>query len=213
MRHLAHLTLTALLLVPSVALAQPFAEPPDNGPVVAGPGPEPIEPGYDRPYERHYPRDDDFYAPRSTVRIYTGPVLRLSQNPPDGGLFAAIDVGEKAAGLRVSGAWVRVGAERGLSQYGGELWIDFNYTGPLHPILGAGASAARIELATPTGETESHTIGVGTLRGTLQYALPIKDTDARASIDAIGAVPAIRGQNTPEVKPYVLLLATVGVGF
>jgi hypothetical protein len=206
------LTLTALLLLPSTALAQPFAEPPDGGPVIAGPAPEPIEPGYDRPYERRY-HDDDFYAPRSTVRIHTGPVLRLSENSPDGGLFAAIDIGEKAAGLRVSGAWVHVGGERGLSQYGGEIWLDFNHTGPLHPIIGAGAGAARIELQDRLGETDSYTIGVGTLRGTLQYALPIRDTDARASIDAIGSVPAIRGQNTPEVQPYVLLLATVGVGF
>src|SRR5262245_59747967 len=94
MRHFAHLTLTALLLLPATALAQPFAEPPDGGPVVAGPGPDPVDPGYDRPYERHY---DDFYAPHSTVRIHTGPVLRLSENSPDGGLFAAIDIGEKAA--------------------------------------------------------------------------------------------------------------------
>jgi len=124
-----------------------------------------------------------------------------------------VDIGEKAAGLRVSGAWVRVGGDRGLSQYGGELWLDFNHLGPLHPILGAGAAAARMQLSDGAGGTESHTLGVGTLRGTLAYALPIRDTDARASIDIIGAVPAIRGSDTPSTKAYVLALATVGVGF
>jgi len=79
--------------------------------------------------------------------------------------------------------------------------------------LHAGAAAALVQLADPAGGTESYTIGVGTLRGTLQYALPIRDTDARASIDVIGAVPAIRGSDAPNTKAYLLVLATVGVGF
>lgn len=210
MRHVAGLALLASTLTLSAAAgAQPYAQPPDGEPVVAEP-----YPGYDRPYDRPYVASDEpWYTPQSTVRIYTGPVLRISEDSPDGGLYAAVDIGEKAAGVRVSGTWVRVGAERGLSQYGGELWLDFNHRGPLHPIIGAGAAAARIELADPDGDTDSYTIGVGTLRGTLQYALPIRDTDARASIEIIGAVPAIRGNDTPESKAYMLALATVGVGF
>jgi hypothetical protein len=211
MRRPASLVLALTLLAPAAAAAQPFAQPPDGQePIVAGPGPQP----YDSPYDRPYVRDDYGYHPRSTVRIHTGPVLRISEQSPDGGLFAAVDVGEKAAGVRFSGAWVGVGGDNGLSQYGGELWLDFIHPGPLHPILGAGAAAARIEMTDPTtGDRTASTIGVGTLRGTLQYALPIRDTDARASIDAIGAVPAIRGSNGPDVKPYLLVLATVGVGF
>jgi len=213
MRHLAGLALAAVLLAPNLAVAQPFSEPPDGQPTVAHGGYDRPYDGYERPYDRPYPPPDDFYAPRSTVRIHTGPVLRISEESPDGGLFAAVDIGEKAAGLRISGAWVRVGAERGLSQYGGELWLDFNHRGPLHPILGAGAAAARLEVADPAGGTSSYTVGVGTLRGTLQYALPIRDTDARASIEVIGAVPAIRGNDSPDTSPYLLALATVGVGF
>ncbi|GMV17576.1 MAG: hypothetical protein HS104_12960 [Polyangiaceae bacterium] len=212
MRHLVFAALALVSLTPALGAAQPFAEPPDHpGPAVASSRPyDSYDQPYDRPYDRPY---DDYYQPRSTVRIHTGPVLRISEASPDGGLFAAVDVGQKAAGLRVSGAWVRVGGERGLSQYGGELWLDFNHTGPLHPILGAGAAAARVQLDDGAGGTESHTIGVGTLRGTLQYALPIRDTDARASIDLIGAVPAIRGSDSPNTKAYLLALATVGVGF
>lgn len=209
MRHLASFVLAFTLLAPAVAAAQPFAQPPDGQEPIIASSPAPYDTGYDRPYAR----DDYGYHPKSTVRIHTGPVLRISDQAPNGGLFAAVDVGEKAAGIRFSGAWVRVGGDNGLSQYGGELWLDFNYTGPLHPIMGAGAAAARIETRDAAGDRTASTIGVGTLRGTLQYALPIRDTDARASIDAIGAVPAIRGNNGPEVSPYVLLLATVGVGF
>jgi hypothetical protein len=209
MRHLASIILACTLLAPAAAAAQPFAQPPDGQePVVAGPAQAPYEP-YDRPYVR----DDYGYTPRSTVRIHTGPTLRISDRAPAGGLFAAVDVGEKAAGIRFSGAWVRVGGDDGLSQYGGDLWLDFIHTGPVHPILGAGAAAARIEMTDASGARSASTIGVGTLRATLQYALPIRDTDARASIDAIGAVPAIRGSNGPEMSPYMLVLATVGVGF
>lgn len=212
MRHLVFAALLLVSLTPGKGSAEPFAEPPDRPePVVAT---HPYD-SYDRPYDRPYDRGyyDDYVAPRSIVRIHTGPVVRISESSPDGGLFAAVDIGAKAAGLRVSGAWVRVGGERGLSQYGGELWLDFNHTGPLHPIVGAGAAAARLELPDATGGTDSHTIGVGTLRGTLQYALPIRDTDARASIDVIGAVPAIRGSDAPTTKAYLLAIATVGVGF
>jgi len=211
MRHLAGLALVASTLsVTAAASAQPFSQPPDGEPVVASDGR--YDGHYDAPYDRpYYP--PDYYTPKSTVRIFTGPVLRISKDSPDGGLFAAVDVGEKAAGLRLNGAWVHVGGDRGLAQYGGELWVDFNYHGPLHPVVGAGAAAARIEAANATGGTDSYTIGVGTLRGSLQYALPIRDTDARASIDVIGAVPAIRGSDAPDSSAYLLALATVGVGF
>ncbi len=208
MRHLVFAALALVSLTPTLGSAQPYAEPPDHpAPAVATSRPYD---SYDRPYDRPY---DDLYRPRSTVRIHTGPALRISEHTPDGGLFAAVDIGEKAAGIRVSGAWVRVGGERGLSQYGGELWLDFNHYGPLHPIVGAGAAAARMQLTDKAGSTDAYTLGVGTLRGTLQYALPIRDTDARASLDVIGAVPAIRGSDTPSAKAYLLVVATVGVGF
>jgi hypothetical protein len=197
--------------LPALALAQPFAEPP--------PGEDPLiahseYPNYDRlpPPVADGPTEPPL--PSSTLRLHTGPVLRISETTPEGGLFAALDIGERAAGVRFSGAWVGVGDARGMSQYAGELWIDFGHGERLHPILGAGAGAARLELLDrSTGESDTHTIGIGVLRGTLQYVLPVRGTDARASIDVMGAVPAIRGENTPEASPWLLALATVGVGF
>jgi hypothetical protein len=199
----------ACLLVTAVCPAQPFSEPP--------PGDEPLVAHSEYPSPDRPPiADGDLHPPlpSSTVRLHTGPALRISEHSPDGGLFAALDIGERAAGIRFSGAWIRVGAERGMSQYAGELWIDFGHDQRLHPILGAGAGAARIDLVDrSTGETEAHTVGVGILRGSLQYVLPVRGTDARASIDLVGSVPAIRGEDTPEAKPWLLALATVGVGF
>ncbi len=166
MRH-NPLLLAAFLIssIPAVAAAQPFAEPPDGDQPIVASG-RPYD-SYDHPYAP--PEPYPYYGPHSTVRIHTGPVMRISDDPVAGGLFAAINVGEKAAGVRFSGAWVRVGGSRGLSQYAGELWLDFNHLGPLHPILGAGAGASVVELDDGAGGTKNHTIGVGLLRGTLQY--------------------------------------------
>ncbi len=207
--------LAALFLFgPGLGAAQPFAEPepfsepPEGGAVVA------YDPHDHPPYPHRYDEPRDGYLPRSTVRIHTGPALRISDSSPDGGLFAALDVGERAAGVRASGTWVRVGAEGGLSQYAGELWIDFGHDRRLHPILGAGAGVARLDLRNPTtGNLDAETIGIGVLRGTLAYVLPVGGTDARASVDVIGAVPAIRSEAAENVSPWMLVLATVGVGF
>jgi hypothetical protein len=201
-------SLVAITSLPAAAGAQPFAEPPERG--------QPLLAQHDHHYPPPIADSDPYYPPlqSSLVRIHTGPALRISDQSPDGGLFAALDIGERAAGIRFSGAWVSVGAERGMSQYGGELWIDFAHDQRLHPILGAGAGAARLELLDrTTGETDAYTVGIGTLRGSLQYVLPVRGTDARASIDVVGSVPAIRGQDTPETSPWLLAMATVGVGF
>jgi hypothetical protein len=201
-----------LLLLAPAAGAADFAEPPDREPQIARSPDD--EPYYDQPHS-HYHHDGYVEPlPRSTVRLFTGPALRISQDSPDGGLFAALDIGERAAGLRLSGAWVRVGAERGLSQYAGELWIDFGHDQRLHPILGAGAGAARLDRENPnTNSVEAETVGIGVLRGSLQYMLPVGGTDARASIDVMGAVPAIKSEAAQNVGPWMLALATVGVGF
>lgn len=198
----------AVLALGTPALAEGFAEPPDE-PVIA----ENHPPAGDRPSDRYYD-DDSYYAPRSTVRLHTGPALRVSRQTPDGGLFAAVDVGERAAGLRLTGSWVRVGSARGLSQYTGELWLDFGTGRRLHPILGAGAGVARTNQQDPnTGNLQAHTLGIGLLRGSLEYALPVRDTDARAGLDVIGYVPAIRGSDSADTSPWLLIVATVGVGF
>ncbi|MGE0322146.1 MAG: hypothetical protein AB7K71_16220 [Polyangiaceae bacterium] len=193
----------SLLGVSSVAHAQ-FADPPGGQPVVAVGGDDYVPPpSFEEP----------FYHPHSTVRFGVGPVLRLSEPGADGGLGLTIDVGSDAAGVRFSGLWVKTGAEQGLAQYAGELWLDFGHDKRLHPIVGAGAGLARIDLAQPDGSISGETIGVGLLRGSLQYLLPVDGTDARASLDVSGALPAIRGENGPDVKPWMTIGASVVVGF
>jgi hypothetical protein len=197
----------ALVALGTPARAEGFAQPPDDPVIAEGQSPPRDRSDYNDNYER-------YYTPQSTVRLMTGPALRVSRESPDGGLFAAVDIGERAAGLRLSGSWVRVGSARGLSQYTGELWLDFGSGKRLHPILGAGAGVARENQKDATsGALESHTLGIGLLRGSLQYSLPVRDTDARAALDVIGSVPAIRGSSSVDSSPWLLVVASVGVGF
>jgi hypothetical protein len=193
------------------ALAQ-FAEPPDppEEPALA------VDPDEDTDRRRDLDDDDaeSFeLLPRSSLRVFTGPALRISNEAADGGLFVALDVGARAAGARISGMWLRAGSPGGMSQYAGEIWIDFGAGERIHPILAAGAGMARLDLADPaTGDVDAVTIGVGLLRGSLQYRLPVRGVDARAALDAIGSVPAF-AEAADDTSPWLTLSASVGVGF
>jgi len=125
--------------------------------------------------------------------------------PASPGLFTALDVGRRAVGARVSASWLRPETERGLSAYSAELWIDFRHRYQLHPILGAGASFLR---GGALGEHES--AGAGSLRGALEYELPIADADARLSLSVLALVPALGGERT---RPWTMAALTLGAGF
>jgi hypothetical protein len=183
-------------------MAQPFATPPDGNetPLVDEREPPP-------------PVEAETFDEPSMVRVSVGPALRVSKEAADGGLAAAIDFGSGPAGARISGAWVRVGSERGLAEYRAELFIDFGADKRLHPILGAGAAVARLDSAGEDGSLETATYGVGVLRGSLEYVLPVSEADARAGIDAIGSVPAIHEKGASDPGPWLALVARVGVGF
>jgi hypothetical protein len=184
----------------SPAAAQPFATPPDSSEPPAA-------------LDRDLPADEGEADSLSSVRVSVGPALRVSQQGADGGLAAAVDLGSGPAGARISGAWVNVGSDRGLAEYRAELVIDFGAEKRLRPILGAGAGVARLDRAEQDGSIETATYGVGVLRGTLEYVLPVNGADARAGIDAIGSVPAIHEKGQSDPGAWLSLVARVGVGF
>lgn len=190
----------------SAARAEGFATPPDE-PLV----PRPSEDATDETRALAAESASDSRA--SPLRLHVGPSLLISEHDPQGGLFAAADIGRGATGARVSGTWVRVGSESGLSQYTLELWLDFARGANLHPVLAAGAGVARVYHAEPNGDPKANTLGVGVLRATLEYGLPIAGTDARAALDAIGALPAIQGGDSVKVDPWLTVVGSVGVGF
>jgi hypothetical protein len=197
-----HLLFVVTCFVAPPAAAQPFATPPDG-----------IETPLVDAREPSLHLEAETLEELSTVRVSVGPALRVSREDADGGLAAAIDFGSGPAGARISGAWVRVGSERGVAEYRAELFIDFGAGKRLHPILGAGAAVARLDSASEDGSLETATHGVGILRGSLDYVLPVSDADARAGIDAIGSVPAIHEKGASDPGPWLTLVARVGVGF
>ncbi len=142
-----------------------------------------------------------------------GPALRAGADHTHGGLVTMLDIGSKAAGGRLSGTWSHVGSDGGLSQYTAELWVDFGARRRLHPIVGAGAGVARLENDDGSGSLRTSTLGLGVLRGTLEYVLPVSGVDARVGLDIQGALPAIRSAGSPEVDGWVVAAARVGVGF
>jgi hypothetical protein len=198
MARLASLSILVVLLSTAPARAE-FAPPPDFQ-----------QDHYER-REPALPAADTDYPPRSTVRLFTGPALRISDDAARGGLGLALDAGARGAGARFAGTWVRSGAKGGSSQYEAELWLDFSEHDPIHPILAAGAALARLDRDLG-GRLESESIGVGLLRATLQYRLPVRDVDARAALDVVGSMPAV-GAHAADATPWVTAAVMVGVGF
>jgi hypothetical protein len=195
----------ALLVFSRSAGAEEFAEPPRASLELAE------EPAHDR----ESPREEMTFdaVPVSSLRVSVGPVLRVAKELTDGGLTAAVDIGSGAAGARLSGAWVRVGSDVGLSEYRAELCIDFGADRRLHPIIGAGAGVARLATRSSDGTATTSTYGVGILRGTVEYVLPVERADARVGLDASASVPAIQGKGANDAAPWLLFSARVGVGF
>jgi hypothetical protein len=70
----------------------------------------------------------------------------------------------------------------------------------------------RLDEEAADGELETTTLGVGVLRATFQYRLPVDGVDARVAFDATGAVPAVAGKNELP-PPWFIGALQVGVGF
>jgi hypothetical protein len=148
-----------------------------------------------------------------TLRLGVGPAIRVAGGGTAGGLGVALDLGARAVGGRLSGTWVRVGSDGGLSQYGAEIWVDFGAERRLRPIVGAGAAVGRLEQVDTSGSLHTSTLGLGVLRGALEYVLPVSGADARVGLDLQGALPAIRTSDSPDVTGWLLATARVGIGF
>jgi hypothetical protein len=188
---------------PSTAAAQSgYAHPPDAD----------RDRTYADPPDR-YADPPDGHGLASSFRLAVGPAVRLAEHGLDGGLSAAVDIGSRAAGGRLQASWIRAGSDRGLSEYAAQLFIDFGAERRLHPIVSAGAGAARLDTVSADGGIATSTVGIGVLRGALEYELPIREADARAGIDAEGALPAIRSASAPDTKGWLMFGAHVTVGF
>jgi len=164
-----------------------------------------------------HPHDGGAMVATSLVRVLVGPAGKVDARSASPGLLAAMDIGRGPTGFRFTAAWLDVGSDHGLSQYTGELTLDFGGLSRLRPVIGAGGGVARKSssvredgsLDTSTGAT----LGIGTVRAGLGYRLPFEEADARVTLDVTGALPAIRTDHDPDVTPWALASLTVGIGF
>jgi hypothetical protein len=110
-----------------------------------------------------------------------------------------------------------VGADSGISQYAGELTIDFGGRSRFRPVIGAGGGLAITSSALAEDGSldpeSSALMGVGIVRAGLGVRLPFEEADARVTLDITGTIPAIRGDTAPDLSPWVLASLMVGVGF
>jgi hypothetical protein len=200
----------ALLLAITVLSTRPAASEPSTLPYRPSPS-FPEERFASPPGHAYENRDGEgTFADRaaaSSIRFHVGPAL--SVEPVSPGLFAAVDIGKSAVGVRFSGAWLGAKSREGLESYGSELWIDFGHSARLHPIVGAGAAWLR----------ESGVKGDGSalacvIRGGLEYRLPLAganaEPDARLGVNVLALVPAI---GTDRERPWILGAVSVGIGF
>lgn len=204
-------TLAATLLAAFPASADRYAEPPSDAY------------RHDRRSDAVVAEPDDENAPpplepsASIVRFFAGPAGKVDKAAASPGLLVAADFGRGPAGFRLTGAWLDVGTERGVSQYTGELTIDFGGRSRFRPVVGAGGGVARTSSSVredgSVDPSTGATLGVGLVRAGLGYRLPFQDADARVALDFTGVLPAIRGATSPELGPWALGAITVGIGF
>ena len=198
------------LLFVSAAHAQYAVEPPDQNPsepIAAEPGPWLDDPGPPSPVHD------------TVVRAHVGPALRVDEDGATGGLATALDFG-RFSGVRVAAAWTALGAEAMHSQYGGDLWLSFDLSPQLRPVLGAGAAYVRAEPTAEDGEgaedadseaaPEAAKFGVATARVGIEYLFDLATADARVGVEALGALPAIEAKDR---APWLTLSANLALGF
>lgn len=204
------LTLVGALFVAPLR-AEPYAVPPD---------------GQRDAYGCHRHSDGDYYSVAgcsdrpsrrqdlSAIRVHVGAVGRARTDSVTPGLLTAIDLGRGPAGFRASAAWLRVGSPEGIAQYTGEITLDLGEHSAWRPVLGAGAGLAQTYRVDAQGNRTSWgaALGVGLVRGALEYKLPVEGTDARAAVALLGVLPAIRGDAAPDDKGWFIFAATVGIG-
>ncbi|WP_394822330.1 hypothetical protein [Pendulispora albinea] len=135
------------------------------------------------------------------------------------GLGVAADFGRGTVGARISAAWMRAerpdegdasvtSAGSGLAHYTGELTLDFNKRGPVHPVLGMGFGIARVSKSTGGGNA-----GVGVARLALEYSVGLEDADVRIGGGITGALPGPSDREAADLRAYAIVGAHVAIGF
>jgi hypothetical protein len=217
------------LAVPSIAHADSatvsvgdpdrFSQPPPNAPIVVV-----RDDRGDRDHETYEnPPDPSHDIYRSPFRLNVGPIGVTSGRGLGLGVGVAADFGTGTVGARIAGAWARgenssdSNAQQsssngdlgtGLGQYTGELTLDFNKHGRVHPIFGVGLGLAHIQ-----NEAGGGNAGIGIARLGVEYSLGLEDADVRLGGGVTGVLAGPEDKEVENLRGYALIGAQIAIGF
>lgn len=192
---------------------EPYARPPRPAtPIAVDEGPD------ERPFE---PRET-LLAPRpyrAPFRFEVGPASVTTGQGLGVGLGVAASFGRGTVGARVAAGFLRGEVQdpdaaataslgHGLAQYTGELTLDLNKRGPIHPVLGVGLGLAHVRRGERGGNA-----GIGTGRIAIEYALGLEDADVRVGAGLTGALAGPADRAVEDLRGYALLGASLVIGF
>lgn len=156
-------------------------------------------------------------AKRAPVRFQLGPLGLTTGKSVGLGVGLGMDFGTGSVGGRLHASWMRgEGTSDGRStptgdavgQYGGEITLDLHKRGPLHPIVGMGASVVHVSRPDASGYA-----GVGTGRLALEYALGLEDADVRIGGSLTGGLVGPVDSDVKDLRAYAIMGAHLAIGF
>jgi hypothetical protein len=198
---------------PNAGRTTRFADPPPRAVApIASDEPRDDPPDY---YPDNPPPRRELY--RAPFRLNLGPAAVTSGRGLGMGLGIAADFGNGTVGARLAANWLRGEARAddparplgdGLAQYTGELTLDFNKRGPVHPVFGMGFGLAHV--SKPGGGGNA---GIGTARIGVEYALGLEDADVRIGGGVTGVMAGPSEREADNLRGYAIVSATLGIGF
>ena len=179
-------------------------------------------PRQDPPQSSSNVADDGFVArdpeaKRAPVRFQLGPLGLTTGKSVGLGVGVGMDFGTGSVGGRIHASWMRgEGTSDGKStatgdavgQYGGEITLDLHKRGPIHPIVGMGASVVHVSRPDASGYA-----GVGTGRLALEYALGLEDADVRIGGSLTGGLVGPVDSDVKDLRAYAIMGAHLAIGF
>lgn len=156
-------------------------------------------------------------AKRAPVRFQLGPLGLTTGKSVGLGVGLGMDFGTGSVGGRLHASWMRgEGTSDGkttatgdaVGQYGGEITLDLHKRGPIHPIVGMGASIVHVSRPDTSGYA-----GVGTGRLALEYALGLEDADVRIGGSLTGGLVGPVDSDVKDLRAYAIMGAHLAIGF
>lgn len=211
------LVMMAFLLGSKAALADDAIVPVGNAQRFADP------PRQDPPRGSSSVADDGFVARepelhRAPVRFQLGPVGLTTGKSVGLGVGLGMDFGTGSVGGRLHASWMRgegtnsngtsTATGDSVGQYGGEITLDFHKKGPIHPVVGMGASILHVSRPDASGYA-----GVGTGRLGLEYSLGLEDADVRVGGSLTGGLVGPVDSDVKDLRAYAILGAHLAIGF